>query len=222
MATNNSGAPVTGLTFTFTLPAVNQMTSSWNGTFARSGSTVSVSLPSWAQTLAAGGRYDQTGFCVQGPDRPTNVVARGAGSPPPPTHDADNEAPTTTPADHHAADHQPAAHDATTAPPATGGLTASSTLDSQWDTGYCATVKVTNTSSRTLTPKSVGFTLNSQVSLTDAWSATVSRSGTQVTAVLADWVAPLAAGQSSTDFGFCTNRPSTAVNLPTGFSVQAR
>jgi cellulase/cellobiase CelA1 len=192
------------------------MTSSWNGTFSRSGSTVSVSLPSWAQTLAPGGQYSQTGFCVQGPDRPTNVVARGGGSPPPPPT---TTPPTTTP--------PPTTPPTTTAPPTTvppagGGLSATSTLDSQWDTGYCATVKVTNGSSRTLTPKSVSFTLNSQVTLTDAWNATVSRSGSQVTGVFADWAAPLAPGQSSTDLGFCTNRPAAAVNLPSGFSVQAR
>lgn len=76
-ATNSTGSRVNGLRFSFDLGANNLITSSWNGMFVRSGATVSVSLPDWARTLAAGARYTQTGFCVQGQGLPTRVTALG-------------------------------------------------------------------------------------------------------------------------------------------------
>ena len=75
VAVNGTSSAVTGLSFRLTLPSIDRITTAWNGTISRRSNAVYVALPPWAQSLAAGARYAQTGLCVEGPDRPANVVA---------------------------------------------------------------------------------------------------------------------------------------------------
>ncbi|MGH9279140.1 MAG: cellulase family glycosylhydrolase [Acidimicrobiales bacterium] len=211
VASNSTGASVSGLSFTFSLPASHPITSSWNGTFTRSASTATVSLPPWAQTLAAGASYDQTGFCVQGLTRPSNIQARANGVVSPTTTTAVPATTTTT--------RPPAPSTTTTTAPVTGGLSGTALLDSSWETGYCSTIEMRNGGSTTVTPRTVRFSLDTGVGFTDSWNGTIARSGTAVTVTLPSWVAPLAPGQSAKTFGFCTNTAATSPYLPTGVTV---
>jgi endoglucanase len=98
---------------------------------------------------------------------------------------------------------------APTPPPASGGLTASMTVTSDWQTGYCADVHVHNGSSAGVS----GWTLVLEAGsspLTQAWNVQASRSGTTYTITPVDWNAPIAAG-SDADWGFCADGAQKAV-----------
>jgi endoglucanase len=192
VANNATSTTATGVSFKFTLPSADRITTSWNGTFSRRGTAVYVALPAWAQNLAPGGRYAQTGFCVEGPDRPSGVqvFSSGPASPPPPTP-----------------------------PPPGSGLSAKAVVESQWDTGHCAAIEISNPGTTTRDPNGLAFTLPGPVGLTQSWNGTVVRTVTDVAVALPDWVGPLAPGASSRDFGFCTDAPVGAATLPTGITV---
>jgi len=74
------------------------------------------------------------------------------------------------------------------------------TIGSQWAGGFTANVAVTAGSSA-ISSWSVGFNLPSGSAITNSWSATITTSGTSVTATNASYDGSLGAGQS-TSFGF--------------------
>ncbi|WP_066584134.1 glycoside hydrolase family 48 protein [Cellulomonas timonensis] len=86
-----------------------------------------------------------------------------------------------------------------------------------WNTGFTASVKVTNTGTTALSGWTLGFAFPSGQKVTQGWSANWSQSGTQVTAANAAWNGSLAAG-ASVDIGF--NGSHTGVNTaPSAFTV---
>ena len=200
----NQGAGVTGLRLRVTLPAGQAIKSSWNGTFTQSGATVEVTLPSWATSLGAGATYEATGFCVTTATIPTTVVALADGVTPPPATNPDPPADPTPP--------PPA--------PPPGAFSAQADLQSAWDGGYCAAIKVTNTGGSALRAAKITFSLDPRATLTTTWSGAVARSGASVTVTLPDWAGPLAPGASATTFGFCAAYTG-ARPLPTGVSATA-
>ncbi|MEV7424410.1 MULTISPECIES: endo-1,4-beta-xylanase [unclassified Streptomyces] len=74
-------------------------------------------------------------------------------------------------------------------------------VQSQWNTGFTANVTVRNTGTSPVSGWTVRWTWPSGQSVSSAWNATVTQSGTQVTAVNASHNAAIAAG-GSVDFGF--------------------
>jgi cellulose binding protein with CBM2 domain len=84
------------------------------------------------------------------------------------------------------------------------GCSATARIDSQWGTGtsggQIVTVTITNTASTTATRWTASWTLASGQSVASAWNATVTTSGTTVTAVNAAYNGSLAPG-ASTSFG---------------------
>jgi endoglucanase len=58
LVTNTGSAALNGWTLTFTFGGDQQVGSGWSGTFTQSGKKVTVTNPSWAPTLAAGGTVD--------------------------------------------------------------------------------------------------------------------------------------------------------------------
>jgi endoglucanase len=199
----NGGGAVTGLRLAVTLPAGQTVTSSWNGTFTQSGTTLSIALPAWATSLGAGATYDATGFCVSTATPPTSAVALADGATPPtPTPPTDPAPPVTPP------------------PPAPGAFSATAELQSSWDTGYCAGLKVTNTGGSALRAATVTFSLDPRATITSSWNGTVTRSGAAVNVALPSWAGALAPGASATTFGFCASY-SGARALPTAEAASA-
>lgn len=87
----------------------------------------------------------------------------------------------------------------------------------QWSTGFTATVTIRNTSSTPLDGWTLTWTFPSGQQVTQAWSAVVTQSGTQVTARNAAWNAAVPAG-GSVQIGF--NGSHTGTNAaPTGFAL---
>ncbi|MBF9127466.1 glycoside hydrolase family 9 protein [Plantactinospora sp. S1510] len=87
-----------------------------------------------------------------------------------------------------------------------------------WYTGFSATITITNTGTLTLNGWTLGFSFAAAgQQITQAWSATVTQSGTAVTATNASYNGNLAPG-ASTSFGF--NASHTGSNpRPTSFTL---
>jgi endoglucanase len=96
-------------------------------------------------------------------------------------------------------------------PPPQGGsgkCTATVKIDNSWQGGFQASVTVTNTGTAAVNPWSATFTVPSGVSLQSGWNATVTQSGTTITAAAPSWSSSLAAGAAVT-VGFTANGPSS-------------
>ncbi|GCE50094.1 chitin-binding protein [Thermosporothrix hazakensis] len=89
-------------------------------------------------------------------------------------------------------------------------------IDNAWQGGFQATISVTNTSSRSVAPWEIGWTMQTGTSVTNGWNATVTQSGSQVTAKAPDWNRSIAAGGSaSVSFvaNGSSNPPPSSVTL---------
>jgi cellulase/cellobiase CelA1 len=90
----------------------------------------------------------------------------------------------------------------TTAP---GGTTTGSCrvawTSNDWSTGFTGTVRVTNTGTQAVNPWSLQWAFTAGQTVTQAWSARVTQSGTAVTATGESWSTSIAPG-ASLSFGF--------------------
>jgi lysophospholipase L1-like esterase len=97
-------------------------------------------------------------------------------------------------------------------PPATGGgCAAAYRVTSQWTGGFQGEVTVRNDRASATTAWTAAFTYAGGQQVSQAWNATVTQSGTGVSARNAAWNGALAAG-ASTSFGFLAN--GTAGSVP--------
>ncbi|GAB3173213.1 endoglucanase [Micromonospora palomenae] len=96
-----------------------------------------------------------------------------------------------------------------TTPAPTGGCTASYKQVNAWQGGFQGELTVKNTGTAAVNPWSVTWAWPSGVSLASGWNATVTQSGTTVTAAAPDWSRSLAAGASVT-IGFTANGAASA------------
>ncbi|MDO6387039.1 cellulase family glycosylhydrolase [Uliginosibacterium sp. 31-12] len=84
-----------------------------------------------------------------------------------------------------------------------GSVSASYTVNNDWGSGYCATVRLTNTGSSSVTWSAA---MNVEGKLSQMWNATWSQSGSTVSFKGMAWNGSLAAGAVNTSIGFCANR----------------
>ncbi|MBN1171422.1 MAG: cellulose binding domain-containing protein [Micromonosporaceae bacterium] len=80
------------------------------------------------------------------------------------------------------------------------------TVDTMWPTGFQATVTVRNDDVVTLEPWTVTWALPSDVAITTSWGATVTQSGSAVTARAPGWNGAVVAG-GTVSIGFNADRP---------------
>jgi len=97
----------------------------------------------------------------------------------------------------------------TSTPPATGGCTAAYAQDNAWQGGFQGSLTVKNTGGAPLSPWQATWTWPSGVTLASGWNATVTQSGTAVTAAAPSYSPSLAAGASVT-VGFTANGTAAA------------
>ncbi|MBX6357454.1 MAG: cellulose binding domain-containing protein [Micromonosporaceae bacterium] len=90
-------------------------------------------------------------------------------------------------------------------------------IDSSWSGGFTASVTVTNTGASRIDPWVLTWTAAPGQGLVNGWNATVTQTGTTVTAQAPPWQTSLAPGQSWT-VGYQGSGPSTP--NPTGFALQ--
>lgn len=74
-------------------------------------------------------------------------------------------------------------------------------VDNAWGNGFTAAVTVKNTGTSTISGWTLGWSFAGDQRISNAWNATVSRSGSTVTARDAGWNGTLAPG-GSMSFGF--------------------
>lgn len=89
-------------------------------------------------------------------------------------------------------------------PPVTGGCTATYKQINSWAGGFQGELTVKNTGTAAVNPWSATWTWPSGVTLASGWNATVTQSGTTVTAAAPAWASSLAPGASVT-VGFTAN-----------------
>jgi cellulase/cellobiase CelA1 len=106
---------------------------------------------------------------------------------------------------------------ATTPPPSGGGACRVAYAANSWNNGFTGNVTVTNTGSGTINGWTLGFTFPSGQQITNAWNATVSQSGSSVTARNATYNGTLAPG-ANTSFGFQGTHSGTN-QTPTGWTL---
>ncbi|MGC9669891.1 GH12 family glycosyl hydrolase domain-containing protein [Planosporangium sp. 12N6] len=104
----------------------------------------------------------------------------------------------------------------TTPPPGTGACRVAYTTNS-WGTGFTADVSVTNTSSSAVNGWRLTFSFPGNQQVTNAWNATVTQSGSSVTATNASHNGAIAPG-SSASFGF-QGTYSGSNAAPTNFAL---
>ncbi len=105
----------------------------------------------------------------------------------------------------------------TTATVPNGGTCKVSYNANSWNTGFTASVKVTNTGTAALNGWTLGFTFANGQKVTQGWSADWSQSGTAVSAKNAAWNGSLAPGATA-DIGFNGSHTGTNTN-PTAFTL---
>jgi endoglucanase len=96
----------------------------------------------------------------------------------------------------------------TSAPPPAGGCTATYHQDNAWQGGFQGSLTVKNTGGASISPWTATWTWPSGVTLSNGWNATVTQSGTTVTAAAPSSSAALPAGGSVT-IGFTANGPAS-------------
>ncbi len=104
----------------------------------------------------------------------------------------------------------------TTAAISSNGVNATISMQSDWGSGYCAGVTLSNGSTAPVTSWSVVIQLNS--TLSNLWSASYAQSGTQLTATPMSWNASIPPG-AAINFGFCgtgAGRPTLSSLTVTG------
>ncbi|MET8087969.1 cellulase family glycosylhydrolase [Micromonospora sp. NPDC005237] len=122
------------------------------------------------------------------------------GTPPPTTPPPTTPPPTTPPPTTPPPTTPPPTTPPPTTPPPAGGCTATYTVLNQWQGGFQGEVRVT-AGSTAIAGWTARWTLASGQSVTQAWNATVTSSGSTVTARNVDYNGRLAAGASAS-FGF--------------------
>lgn len=106
----------------------------------------------------------------------------------------------------------------TTTTPDPGGpiaCRAAHNITNSWGSGFTAEVTITNTGSSAARNWRSTWTAPSGVTVTNGWNATVTQSGSTVTATAPTWNADLAPGQSAT-IGYQANGPAAAAS---GFAL---
>jgi chitinase len=89
---------------------------------------------------------------------------------------------------------------------AAGTVTATFSIDSDWDTAYQGKYTITNGTSAAISSWTVGFDLPSGTTIGSFWDSTITASGQHYTAVNVGWNGTVAAGATAT-FGFVSSGP---------------
>ncbi|RSD07878.1 xyloglucanase [Amycolatopsis eburnea] len=108
----------------------------------------------------------------------------------------------------------------TTTPAPSGSCTAAYAVTNQWQGGFQASVKVGNTGTAAVNGWTVAWTFADGQRVTQAWNATVTQTGTAVSAVDAGWNKTIPAGGSA-EFGF-TGTAGATNSKPASISLNGR
>lgn len=169
------------------LPEGIEVSSLWNGTVkTQPDGSVSVEGAAWNHMVTANSPTS-FGYCA------TRTAPAPAPTPAP--------APAPTPA--------PAP-----APAPSGDLDVRLITDSNWGTGACYTLAVTNNSDSAVSTWGARITLPVSVTMSSSWSGTTDVDGRSVSVTAPSWGGSIPAGGTVTHFGFCTIGSGTPTVTP--------
>ncbi|MFZ6026279.1 MAG: cellulose binding domain-containing protein [Chloroflexota bacterium] len=220
---NNSPATIAGWTLTYIYNDGQQITNAWNATVTQSGADVTASNPSshWNGSIPANGgsvTFGTQGSYTNTNSAPTNFILNG--TPCSRTTSTSTATATATAA-------TPTATPTATATANTPTNTVTPTPDGacqvdysarSWSTGFTADVKIINNSPATIAGWTLTYIYNDGQQITNAWNATVTQSGADVTASnpSSHWNGSIPANGGSVTFG--TQGSYTNTNsAPTNF-----
>lgn len=160
----------------------------WNAVYAQHGDEVSATGAGWNKFLASG-TSASFGFCAERPVIPPACQDN---------IDNDNDGRLDYPNDPGCA----TADDTDESDPVAGSIQATLHKDSDWGSGYCATVEVRNSGA---SDQVWTASLNIEGHVTALWNAVYTQSGTLLNTKGADWNKSVPAGGTQ-QFGFCAAR----------------
>lgn len=141
------------------------------------------------------------------------VIGDATGTPPSPSPSA-SASPTTSASPSSSPSSSPSASPSVSpsAPPTNpaSACTARMTVANAWGTGFQGEIRVTNTGTTTLDPWKIEWRFPDDIRLSNGWGATVTQTGTAVTATAPSWNSRLAPGQS-VSVGFTATMPQGRV-----------
>ncbi|TXH42998.1 MAG: glycoside hydrolase [Actinobacteria bacterium] len=85
------------------------------------------------------------------------------------------------------------------------GLAVTVTKDSTWETGFCRSTTIKNTTATALDSWRLTLTMAPGTALTSSWNGTVASSGSLISVTPPGWGAKIAPGQQVSVFGFCAS-----------------
>lgn len=97
-------------------------------------------------------------------------------------------------------------------------LSATLPITSNWGTGYCVNLAVTNNGT-SATPSWTAIVNTQQSSIYSSWNGVFTGSSGEVTIRPVSWNSVIPPGQTITSVGFCANRNPGTNNLPTVTSI---
>jgi len=175
-----------------------QLRELWNGQYRPAGNRLLVSGLSWNRTLSPGATTE-FGFCAergtQPPEPEPTACSDGADNDGDGLIDlADPGCDNTDDNDEENDDHNP---------PTDGSLTTALLIQSDWGSGYCADVAVSNE-----TADQVDWTVELSIdgTLDQVWNATARQDGTTLQLEGADWNNLIGPGETLRSIGFCAQR----------------
>lgn len=192
---------------TVVIVAVNKNTSSVSQQFTLSGTTASGSVSNWltdgSRTVAPQNALTMSNgsLTVTLPARSIMTFVTSVNGTPPPTTPPPSPTPTPT---------------VTPTPGGGTGPRVAYTM-STWNTGFTASISITNTGTSAINGWTLAFTLPSGQSITSGWSATYSPSSGQVSARNVDYNATIAPG-ATIEIGFQANHSGNTAE-PTAFTL---
>ncbi|QSA96502.1 cellulose binding domain-containing protein [Methylococcus sp. EFPC2] len=183
--TNGTAA---GVVWKTTFTAQGPIQNLWSATYTQNGKQVEAQGAEWNTTLAAGATAN-FGFCAERTSV-TPVCSDGLDNDGDGLADYPDDSGCNSPTDTDETD------------PIPGSVSAALSIDSDWGSGYCATVDVRN-SGPTSELWRISLAIEGQVD--NLWNAVYTQAGPTLNAAGADWNKSLPAG-GSTQFGYCAQR----------------
>ncbi|GAA1873110.1 cellulose binding domain-containing protein [Myceligenerans crystallogenes] len=180
--------------------------------FAWTGKTLTGDPDVWGRVyVGTNGRGIVMGDATGNPPSPspTPTVSPSPTTSPSPTGPTSSPSPTATAS--------PTPSDPGTPDP-DAGCTARFTVVNTWGTGFQGQVTVTNGSTAPVDPWRAGWRFGEGIQLSNGWGATVTQSGTAVTAAAPSWSPKLAPGQSAT-VGFTATMPAGRTPSASAFTL---
>lgn len=180
----------------------------WNATLPSGYTGYQIIYSVWARSDSTETFYGCSDVVFDGGNGQVTGLGSGGTSSPSPTPSRTTASPTPSRTTASPTPSRTSASPTPTQGGGTGGCSAAYSVSSSWSGGFQGQVTVSNTGTSTINGWRVNWTFPSRFTVSQFWSATLTQSGTAVTATNVSYNGSLAPG-ASTSFGFLVNSTGT-------------